>query len=145
MKAPRGIHDIRPDETPKWQALEALMREFAARYGYREIRTPVVEHTEVFQRTSGETSDIVEKEMYTFTDRGGRSLTLRPEGTAGVGRGPAELFPAVPRPAGRGLPATVGNESPANSGVQRARLPQDCGRCAAHHGIPRRRLPRALR
>src|SRR2546428_4665763 len=86
MKAPRGIHDIRPDETPKWQALEALMREFAARYGYREIRTPVVEHTEVFQRTCGETSDIVEKEMYTFTDRGGRSLTLRPEGTAGVVR-----------------------------------------------------------
>src|SRR2546422_5181168 len=86
MKAPRGIHDILPDDAPKWQALEALMREFAARYGYREIRTPVVEHTEVFQRTSGETSDIVEKEMYTFTDRGGRSLTLRPEGTAGVVR-----------------------------------------------------------
>ena len=86
MKAPRGIHDILPDDAPKWQALEALMREFAARYGYREIRTPVMEHTEVFQRTSGETSDIVEKEMYTFTDRGGRSLTLRPEGTAGVVR-----------------------------------------------------------
>lgn len=86
MKAPRGIHDILPDETPKWQALESLIREFAARYGYREIRTPPVEHTEVFQRTAGETSDIVEKEMYTFADRGGRSLTLRPEGTAGVVR-----------------------------------------------------------
>src|SRR5438132_12980653 len=83
MKAPRGIHDILPDDSPKWQALEALIREFAARYGYREIRTPVVEHTEVFQRTSGETSDIVENEMYSFTDRGGRSPRLRPVGTAG--------------------------------------------------------------
>ncbi len=86
MKAPRGIHDILPDDTPKWQALEALMREFAARYGYREIRTPPLEHTEVFQRTAGETSDIVEHETYTFEDRSGRSLTLRPEGTAGVVR-----------------------------------------------------------
>src|SRR5574340_41594 len=84
METPRGIHDILPDETPKWQGLEALIREFAARYGYREIRTPPLEHTEVFQRTAGETSDIVEKEMYTFQDRSGRSLTLRPEGTAGV-------------------------------------------------------------
>ena len=86
MKAPRGMHDILPDEAPRWRALEALIRDFAARYGYREIRTPPVEHTEVIQRTAGETSDIVEKEMYTFTDRGGRSLTLRPEGTAGVVR-----------------------------------------------------------
>jgi len=86
MKAPRGMHDILPDEVERWQALEARIRAFAARFGYREIRTPVVEHTEVFQRTSGETSDIVEKEMYTFTDRGGRSLSLRPEGTAGVVR-----------------------------------------------------------
>ncbi|MGH2399979.1 MAG: histidine--tRNA ligase [bacterium] len=86
MKAPRGMHDILPDEVEKWQALEGRIRAFSARFGYQEIRTPVVEHTEVFQRTSGETSDIVEKEMYTFTDRGGRSLSLRPEGTAGVVR-----------------------------------------------------------
>lgn len=86
MKAPRGMHDILPDEVERWHALEARIHTFAARFGYREIRTPVVEHTEVFQRTSGETSDIVEKEMYTFTDRGGRSLSLRPEGTAGVVR-----------------------------------------------------------
>jgi len=86
MKAPRGMHDILPEEVGRWQALEAYIRAFAARFGYQEIRTPVVEHTEVFQRTSGETSDIVEKEMYTFTDRGGRSLSLRPEGTAGVVR-----------------------------------------------------------
>lgn len=86
MQAPRGMHDILPDEAAQWQALEARTRAFAARFGYREIRTPVVEHTEVFQRTSGETSDIVEKEMYTFADRGGRGLSLRPEGTAGVVR-----------------------------------------------------------
>ncbi len=85
-KAPRGMHDILPDEAERWQVLEARIRAFAARYGYREIRTPLVEDTEVFQRTSGETSDIVEREMYTFTDRGGRSLSLRPEGTAGVMR-----------------------------------------------------------
>lgn len=86
MKAPRGMHDILPDEIPRWQALGALIRGWAARYGYREIRTPPVEHTEVFQHTAGETSDIVEKQMYTLTDRGGRSLSLRPEGTAGVVR-----------------------------------------------------------
>ena len=86
MQAPRGMHDILPDEAVQWQALEARARAFAARFGYREIRTPIVEHTEVFQRTSGETSDLVEKEMYTFADRGGRSLSLRPEGTAGVVR-----------------------------------------------------------
>jgi len=80
------MHDILPEEVGRWQALEAYARAWAARFGYQEIRTPVVEHTEVFQRTSGETSDIVEKEMYTFTDRGGRSLSLRPEGTAGVVR-----------------------------------------------------------
>src|SRR5437879_13817840 len=99
MKAPRGIHDILPDDAPKWQALEALMREFAARYGYREIRTPIVEHTEVFQRSSDLSSDIVEKEMYPFTDRGGRGLTLRPEGTAGVVRAYLEHgMGALPQP-----------------------------------------------
>ncbi|HET6781552.1 MAG TPA: histidine--tRNA ligase [bacterium] len=80
MKAPRGMHDILPDETERWQALEAIIRDFAARFGYGEIRTPIAEHTEVFQRT------VEEKEMYTFSDRGGRSLTLRPEGTAAVMR-----------------------------------------------------------
>lgn len=86
MQAPRGMHDILPDEAGRWQSLEARVRVFAARFGYREIRTPIVEHTEVFERTAGESSDIVAKEMYTFEDRGGRSLSLRPEGTAGVVR-----------------------------------------------------------
>ncbi len=86
IQAPRGTRDILPGEVEQWQAVEALVHDLAARYGFREIRTPVVEHTEVFQRTVGEATDIVEKEMYTFTDRGGRSLSLRPEGTAAVMR-----------------------------------------------------------
>ncbi|MBI3976022.1 MAG: histidine--tRNA ligase [Armatimonadetes bacterium] len=83
-QVPRGMRDILPEEVGRWQALEVRIREMAERYGFREIRTPVVEHTELFLRTVGEGTDIVEKEMYTFPDRGGRSLTLRPEGTAPV-------------------------------------------------------------
>jgi len=86
IQAPRGMRDILPGEVERWQALEARVHDLAARFGFREIRTPVVEHTEVFQRTVGEHTDIVEKEMYIFTDRGGRSLSLRPEGTAAVMR-----------------------------------------------------------
>lgn len=82
----RGTRDILPGETERWQAVEALAREAFAAYGYREIRTPMFEHTELFARAVGEGTDIVGKEMYTFTDRGGRSLTLRPEGTASVVR-----------------------------------------------------------
>lgn len=79
---PRGTNDILPGEIDKWYYLEQTFRTVAAQYGYSEIRTPVFEHTELFQRGVGETTDIVEKEMYTFIDRGERSLTLRPEGTA---------------------------------------------------------------
>ncbi len=86
IRAPRGMPDILPAETPRWQTVEATLREVARRHGYGEIRTPVAEHTEVFQRGVGAATDIVEKEMYTFTDRGGRSLTLRAEGTAPVMR-----------------------------------------------------------
>lgn len=86
IRAPRGMQDILPAETPRWQHVEAVLRRVAAAHGYREIRTPVVEHTEVFQRGVGAGTDIVEKEMYTFEDRGGRSLTLRAEGTAPVMR-----------------------------------------------------------
>lgn len=86
FQAPRGMRDILPGEVERWQALEEEIHEMAARYGFREIRTPAVEHTDVFQRTVGESTDIVEKEMYTFSDRGGRSLSLRPEGTAAVMR-----------------------------------------------------------
>ncbi len=85
-QAPRGMRDVLPPESERWQRFISRCREFAHRYGYREIRTPVVEHTEVFLRGVGEGTDIVDKEMYTFTDRGGRSLTLRPEGTAAVMR-----------------------------------------------------------
>jgi histidyl-tRNA synthetase len=86
LRAPRGMQDVLPDDTGRWQRIETLMRTIAGRYGYGEIRTPIVEHTEVFQRGVGAGTDIVDKEMYTFTDRGGRSVTLRAEGTAPVMR-----------------------------------------------------------
>jgi histidyl-tRNA synthetase len=84
--APRGTVDILPPETAQWQALERLIDETCTRFGYREIRTPIFESTEVFVKPIGEGTDIVDKEMYTFTDRAGRSLTLRPELTAPVVR-----------------------------------------------------------
>jgi histidyl-tRNA synthetase len=86
ITAPRGTRDIYPPESAKWNALEANARDVAQRFGYGEIRTPVFEATELFARGVGETTDIVEKEMYTFQDKGGRSMTLRPELTAGVVR-----------------------------------------------------------
>ncbi len=85
-QAPRGMRDVLPPESDRWQWLVSRCREMAHRFGYREIRTPVLEHTEVFLKGVGEGTDIVEHEMYTFPDRAGRSLALRPEGTAGVVR-----------------------------------------------------------
>jgi len=85
-KAPKGMKDVLPGESARWQYVEAAAREVCALFGYREIRTPVVEHTELFLRGVGGTTDIVQKEMYTFEDKGGRSITLKPEGTAGVVR-----------------------------------------------------------
>ena len=82
----RGMNDVLPAEVTAWQRLEAVTGELLAAYGYEEIRVPVVERTELFQRAIGEYTDVVEKEMYTFVDQGGESLTLRPEGTAGVMR-----------------------------------------------------------
>lgn len=79
---PRGTNDILPGEVEKWQHIEELVRQLCHSYGYREIRTPIFEHTELFLRGVGETTDIVEKEMYSFEDRGKRNITLRPEGTA---------------------------------------------------------------
>lgn len=83
---PRGTADILPPDSRRWQKIEALARSVARRYGYEEIRTPAFEYTELFHRGVGDTTDIVQKETYTFEDRGGRSLTLRPEGTAAVMR-----------------------------------------------------------
>lgn len=85
-KAPKGTRDILPDEIHKWYFVEEKFREICHQFGYREIRIPVFEHTELFQRGVGDTTDIVQKEMYTFDDKGGRSISLRPEGTAGVVR-----------------------------------------------------------
>jgi len=86
FQGPRGTQDILPEAAAGWQALEDRARQVSARHGYREIRTPIFEATELFLRGVGETTDIVTKEMYTFADKKGRSLTLRPEGTAGVMR-----------------------------------------------------------
>ncbi len=86
VKAPRGMQDVLPGEVGRWHTVETRIRDIARRFGYQEIRTPVVEATEVFQRGVGSGTDIVEKEMYTFLDRGERSLSLRAEGTAPVMR-----------------------------------------------------------
>ncbi|MDQ5983982.1 MAG: Histidine--tRNA ligase [Eubacteriales bacterium SKADARSKE-1] len=85
-KAPRGTQDILPKDSYKWQFIENIMLNQAELFGFSEIRTPVFEHTELFSRSVGEDTDVVQKEMYTFNDKGGRSITLRPEGTAGAVR-----------------------------------------------------------
>ncbi len=86
LQAVRGMNDVLPDQTAAWQLLERAARDIFAQYGYREIRLPLLERTELFKRSIGELTDIVDKEMYTFRDRGDDSLTLRPEATAGIVR-----------------------------------------------------------
>jgi histidyl-tRNA synthetase len=86
IEAVRGMNDVLPEEIGVWQHLESCTHELLTAYGYEEIRVPVLEHTELFKRAIGEHTDVVGKEMYTFTDRGGESLTLRPEATAGIVR-----------------------------------------------------------
>ena len=97
IQAVKGTRDILPEEVGRWQHVEGAARSVFQRYGFREIRTPVFESTELFARGIGEATDIVSKEMYTLTDRGGRSLTLRPENTAPVVRSAIEhhLFQRV--------------------------------------------------
>lgn len=86
IQATRGTRDILPDEIGYWQRIEAIARDILSRAAYQEIRTPIFEQTDLFERGIGEATDVVGKEMYTFTDRGDRQITLRPEGTAGVVR-----------------------------------------------------------
>lgn len=86
INIPKGTKDMLPQEAYKWHYVERIARATAGAFGFKEIRTPMFEHTELFLRGVGETTDIVTKEMYTFDDKGGRSMTLRPEGTAGVAR-----------------------------------------------------------
>lgn len=86
IKKQRGTEDILPKDTPLWRKVESAVHKVCTKYGYKEIRTPVFEDTSLFQRGVGDTTDVVQKEMYTFEDRGGRSITLRPEGTASVVR-----------------------------------------------------------
>ena len=97
INRPRGVNDVLPGDSEKWQAVEALLRTVAAEYGFRELRTPIFEETELFARGVGDSTDIVQKEMYTFADHGGRSMTLRPENTASACRAYLEnkLYGAV--------------------------------------------------
>ncbi len=86
LQRPKGTRDLLPEDTNKWQYVEKKVKDVLEEYGFREIRVPVFEYTELFQRGVGETTDVVQKELYTFDDKGGRSITLRPEGTAGAVR-----------------------------------------------------------
>ena len=86
IQAPKGTKDVLPGESYKWQYIEKEMRDLCRLYGINELRTPIIEHTELFMRGIGDTTDIVQKEMYTFKDKGDRSITLKPEGTAGMVR-----------------------------------------------------------
>ena len=90
IKAQRGTQDVLPRDSYKWQAIEREVLAISGRYGFKEIRTPTFEATELFTRSVGDTTDVVQKEMYTFEDKGGRSITLRPEGTSGVMRAAIE-------------------------------------------------------
>lgn len=85
-KAPRGTSDVLPSESYKWQYIENKLKDTASKFGFNEARFPTFEHTELFERGVGDTTDVVQKEMYTFNDKGGRSVTLRPEGTASAAR-----------------------------------------------------------
>ena len=107
INIPKGTKDVLPSDSYKWQYVEGVAREQAKLYNFKEIRTPVFEHTELFQRGVGDTTDVVSKEMYTFKDKGDRSITLKPEGTAGVARSfiengmaggalPAKLYYVIP-------------------------------------------------
>ena len=86
IQAIRGMNDCLPEQTPTWQAAESTLRQLMSSYGYAEVRMPIMETTGLFRRAIGEVTDVVEKEMYTFDDRNGESMTLRPEGTAGCVR-----------------------------------------------------------
>jgi len=86
ISRPRGTVDVLPQDSHRWHHVEAAVRDVCRRFGFEEMRTPIIEHAELYVRSTGETTDILEKETYTFADRGGRSLTLRPEGTPGVVR-----------------------------------------------------------
>ena len=86
LSAPKGTKDVLPSDSYRWQYVERVLKQICDDFNFKEIRTPTFESTEVFARGVGDTTDVVTKEMYTFLDKGGRSVTLRPEGTAGVAR-----------------------------------------------------------
>lgn len=122
INIPKGTKDVLPTESYRWQFLENTAREIAALFNIREIRTPIFEHTELFLRGVGETTDVVNKEMYTFLDKGNRSITLKPEGTAGAVRAYIEFMQ------GESLPVKMYYFTP----VFRYEKPQ-AGRLREHH------------
>ena len=85
-QSPKGTEDLLPQDSYRWQYLEKSFKDVCDSFGYKEIRVPTFEHTELFERGVGDTTDVVQKQMYTFLDKGGRSVTLRPEGTSSVAR-----------------------------------------------------------
>lgn len=105
IQAIRGMNDILPEQTPVWQFVEGKVRKVLAQYGYQEIRMPIVEQTDLFKRSIGEVTDIVEKEMYTFDDRNGDSLTLRPEARPVVYEQQKNTGFCLTRRVGSGTPA----------------------------------------
>ena len=109
MQAPKGTKDMLPQDAYKWHFVEKTFRDVSKYYGMREIRTPMFEHTELFARGVGDTTDIVQKEMYTFNDKGNRSITLKPEGTAGAPGKPGEFqkYGVARHPAGLEAEQTV--------------------------------------
>ena len=117
----KGMRDLLPDETRRFAAAEDAARRIFGGYGYGEIRTPELESTELFTRSVGETTDIVHKEMFTFTDKGGRSLTLRPENTAGVVRAVQGAVSRTGRQHGRGDGHHRAGHDPAYPGRGRGR------------------------
>ena len=128
----KGTRDLLPPETRVWNRVEAVAREVFALYGFDEIRTPVLESTELFVRSVGEATDIVHKEMYTFTDRGDRSVTLRPENTAGVAR--AYVEHSLAQAGGPGS-STTSARSSGTSGRRRAATASS-GRSAPRSSAP---------
>jgi histidyl-tRNA synthetase len=125
----KGFHDVLPDESARWQWIEQQARDLFARYAFAEIRIPIVERTELFSRTIGETTDIVEKEMYTFTDRDGSSLTLRPEGTASIVRAYVEHALHQREAVSKLLLRT---DVPPRTATEGALAPVLAGRCRSH-------------
>jgi len=122
INAPRGTADTLPADSWKWQAVEAIARDVATVYHFAEIRTPIYEYSELFHRGVGETTDIVSKETFTFSDRGGDSITLRPEGTAGKNFFTSVRISATNAPKKAACASTTSSASKPSASPSRSRM-----------------------